>query len=481
MVRFAPAPSLAAMMILVVLPLACRAPGTSAPQGIDGVETVASAVTSGEASTSAPVVREPYKPSEALGEPLAVRRAKSARSVHATPEPDGRERGRILRGDSFHVYAEQDGPGCDRPWALVAEAGWVCLERTEPGEALPQVLPELVDGELLPFIYARHRTHDDPDTPPIPVYRSASEHRAGSEPISTLPAYGSYAFTRRNANRGTPLLVTTDRTVVEAAPLELFEPSEFSGRDLRSTPVRPGHTLAWAVRWKTLIRAAPEPTAATVERVAYHATLEVVGEGVLDADGLRWFEVGLTQASPGGPGGTKQAAGWISSGDIRRFVPVAPPEPVLGGQVTIDVDLDEQVLSVWIEDAPVFVTLISSGKPNDRTPPGLDRVETKRAYGKMQSLPDAAEPYFVEAVPWVVYFDGRYALHAAYWHDMFGHVMSHGCVNLSPRDAKFVFELASPRLPDGWLLVHEHAADPGALVRVRRAGAALPDRRSQLD
>jgi hypothetical protein len=467
MVRLAPA-----LVLAVLLPgLACRAPSTSAPRTSDALEPASSTVVETEEHTN-PTAREPYKPPITLGEPIGIRRAKSARSVHATPELDGRERGRILRGDSFHVYAEQDGPGCDRPWALVAEAGWVCLEKTEPGEAAPRTLPELDDDALLPFIYARHPAHDDPATPPIPVYRSASEHRAGSEPISTLPAYGSYAFTRRNPNRGTPLLVTPDRTVVAAAPLELFEPSEFSGRDLRVDPPEPGHTPAWAVRWKTLIRAAPEPTSAIVDHITYHAPLEVVGDGVLDADGLRWFEV---------PSTATRAGGWIGSDDIRRFVPVAPPAPVLGGQVSIDVDLDEQVLSVWIEDEPVFVTLISSGKPNDRTPPGIYRVETKRAYGKMQSLPNADEPYFVEAVPWVLYFHGRYALHAAYWHDMFGHVMSHGCVNLSPRDAKRVFELASPRLPDGWLLVHEHESDPGALVRVRRAGAALPDRRQPIE
>jgi hypothetical protein len=465
MVRSTPAPLLAALL----LGLACRTPSTSAPRTSDGLDRTSSAPVEDAAPTST-ASREPYKPAPTLGQPIRIVRAKSARTVHATPEPDGRERGRILRGDNFHVYAEQDGDGCDLPWALVAEAGWVCLERTEPDEAAPRTLPELDDDALLPFIYARHEAHDDPATPPIAVYRSASAYRANGEPIETLPAYGSYAFTRRNPNRGAPLLVTPDRTVVSAEQLELFEPSEFSGRDLRADPPKPDHTLAWAVRWTTLIRAAPEPAAATVDRIAYHATLEVIGEGVLDADGLRWFEVPRTEA---------HAAGWISSDDIRRFVPLAPPEPVLGGQVTIDVDLDEQVLSVWIEDAPVFATLISSGKPNDRTPPGLYRVETKRAYGKMQSLPDADEPYFVEAVPWVLYFDGRYALHAAYWHDMFGHVMSHGCVNLSPRDAKLVFELATPRLPEGWLLVHEHASDPGALVRVRRAGAALPDRRQQ--
>ncbi|MCA9580118.1 MAG: L,D-transpeptidase, partial [Myxococcales bacterium] len=142
--------------------------------------------------------------------------------------------------------------------------------------------------------------------------------------------------------------------------------------------------------------------------------------------------------------------------------------------------LDQQVLSVWREGAPVFVTLISSGKPNHATPPGLYRIETKRAYGKMSSLEDARKPYFADAVPWAMYFQGNYALHAAYWHDMFGHRHSHGCVNLSPKDAKRVFELAGPVLPDGWLLVHEHARDPGALVRVRAAGEPTPDLRTPL-
>jgi hypothetical protein len=99
----------------------------------------------------------------------------------------------------------------------------------------------------------------------------------------------------------------------------------------------------------------------------------------------------------------------------------------------------------------------------------------------MESLADAEDPYYVDAVPWAMYFDGRYALHAAYWHDLFGHRLSHGCVNLSPRDAKRVFDLVTPTLPAGWLVVHEHASDPGALVRVRSGDRPLPDRRGPLD
>jgi hypothetical protein len=53
-------------------------------------------------------------------------------------------------------------------------------------------------------------------------------------------------------------------------------------------------------------------------------------------------------------------------------------------------------------------------------------------------------------VPWIQYFAAGYALHGAYWHDVFGTPRSHGCVNLSPIDARIVFRWTDPPLPDGW-------------------------------
>jgi hypothetical protein len=58
-------------------------------------------------------------------------------------------------------------------------------------------------------------------------------------------------------------------------------------------------------------------------------------------------------------------------------------------------------------------------------------------------------------------------LHAAFWHDDFGHARSHGCVNLSPRDAARLFAWTTPDLPIGWdaILTTEHRL--GTIVRVR--------------
>jgi lipoprotein-anchoring transpeptidase ErfK/SrfK len=53
-------------------------------------------------------------------------------------------------------------------------------------------------------------------------------------------------------------------------------------------------------------------------------------------------------------------------------------------------------------------------------------------------------------VPWIQYFAAGYALHGAYWHDVFGIPRSHGCINLAPVDARLVFMWTDPPLPDNW-------------------------------
>ncbi|MGC4065470.1 MAG: L,D-transpeptidase [Polyangiaceae bacterium] len=63
---------------------------------------------------------------------------------------------------------------------------------------------------------------------------------------------------------------------------------------------------------------------------------------------------------------------------------------------------------------------------------------------------DEDHAYEMREVPWVQYFSEGYALHAAYWHDGFGKPRSHGCVNLSPRDARFLFHFTNPGVPLGW-------------------------------
>ena len=50
--------------------------------------------------------------------------------------------------------------------------------------------------------------------------------------------------------------------------------------------------------------------------------------------------------------------------------------------------------------------------------------------------------YYLQEVPWTMYFDDQIALHGAYWHDGFGFRRSHGCVNLTITDAHWLFQWA---------------------------------------
>ena len=109
-------------------------------------------------------------------------------------------------------------------------------------------------------------------------------------------------------------------------------------------------------------------------------------------------------------------------------------------------------------------TLVSSGKEGFETPRGLFRIFAKHVSATMDGLAGNDEAYSIEDVPWTMYFQGNYALHAAFWHDKFGNVRSHGCVNLSPADAHWLFRWATPVLPIGWHGVIADKSNAGTFV-----------------
>ncbi len=75
--------------------------------------------------------------------------------------------------------------------------------------------------------------------------------------------------------------------------------------------------------------------------------------------------------------------------------------------------------------------------------------------------------YSLEDVPYVQFFDRAVGLHGTYWHGDFGHVRSHGCVNLTPLDARWMFAFTEPHVPTGWVAAYPTALDAGTIVRVR--------------
>jgi len=103
----------------------------------------------------------------------------------------------------------------------------------------------------------------------------------------------------------------------------------------------------------------------------------------------------------------------------------------------IDVDLTAQSLTAYEGDTPVHSTLVSTGLPGTPTPVGQFRIWIKLRYDDM-----AGADYYIEDVPFVMYFHQGYGLHGVTWHGNFGHPMSHGCVNLPTAEAEWLFNWA---------------------------------------
>jgi hypothetical protein len=148
---------------------------------------------------------------------------------------------------------------------------------------------------------------------------------------------------------------------------------------------------------------------------------------------------------------------WLRSSDLKTAAkPSSLPTWARKGKKWIDLSILSQTLVLWEGDRPVYATLVSTGRdglgePGKTlsTPQGTFRIYQKHVTTTMDS--EVADHEFeLRDVPWVMYFKGGYALHAAYWHDDFGRSRSHGCVNLAPIDARYVFEWTAPEVPEHW-------------------------------
>lgn len=443
---------------------------TAAPDPEPGATPLATDL----ARPGAPGAPLPVEPPPSLAAPVERRRATRATMVYVEPRFGTPFRGKIPVGEAFDVYETVPaGPGDDEcrrsGWGRIDAAAYVCLRYSEPAEAEPAVIPARLPDGLAPFFYARRPGKEgSPSRPEVPVYRSRQAMLAGAVPERFLEVEHDYIFVERRRTRDGAMLTTPDRRVVRERDVRRLEPSKFAGRDVRARPVSAGTTIAWSVQWPhAVIREEPHPEAAERSRIALHAEALATGE-TRTAAGEDWVAI------------VEPAQGWALADHVRHWVDHDPPADVRDDELWIDVDLDQQMLALRRGATVEFLTLISSGTPKHPTPLGIYRLEGKWAYADMRSRADDEEEYFVEGVPWVQYFKGRYALHGTFWHNRFGRRTSHGCINLSAHDARWVYERTWPAPKPGWLVINEHAQEPGTLLRIRKGPHDPPDRREAL-
>ncbi len=383
--------------------------------------------------TQPPVVPAPAAPNAATLQRLAWPAfttsfvLSSSTHVYAAPDLDAEQLGKVILATRLPVGDSVDGDKRCKVWLAAVPRGWLCARYAKPSTLPPGAVaqPELPTGALLPHDYyglkkdaKRYATEDDV--------------RAGiarPEP----KALSTYMVTKdKTIDIDGETYVHTSVGIVAAADLYKHWPSTFAGVDLVKTQP-PAWPFAWviAANQRTVIaRAAPDRKAADAGTLAHREIVPVFEEtaGFVRVADDRWIERGSV-----------------------RIARKRPRPDVSGANAKwIDLDRDEQVMIAYDGDTPVFATLVSSGRNKRDTPPALYRIRSKTALTKMAAEEREASHYEVSEVPWATRFRSGLYFHAAYWHDGFGTAKSHGCVNLSPTDARWVYDWTEPTMPAGW-------------------------------
>lgn len=147
-------------------------------------------------------------------------------------------------------------------------------------------------------------------------------------------------------------------------------------------------------------------------------------------DNQAWVRIGLNE--------------WAEKRLVGRVINnPTPPQGVTNGR-WIEINLYDQTISVYDQNRMIFAALMASGIKQMATRPGLFQITKKVAAEHMSGTfeADRSDYYYLESVPWTMYFDEARAMHGVYWRTSFGRQVSHGCVNMSVVDSRWVFDWA---------------------------------------
>jgi hypothetical protein len=283
--------------------------------------------------------------------------------------------------------------------------------------------------------------------PPYAVITNRVQRHAGLALVGTFVA-GEEAGRRRFA-------VTTDGRLVPADKLKADSGSPFHGSPIKNVglPVAfPRKAGSRFYRFEGGRFEASDPA-------PYREVVPLTGRAEVAA-GTRFVET--------------RSGAWLKSDEAKIVVkPGTLPSWAKKGVPWIDISILNQTLTLWRGSDPVYATLVSTGRDGVgepgktlSTPQGTFRIFQKHITTTMDSAV-ADHEFELRDVPWVMYFKGGYALHGAYWHDEFGRARSHGCVNLSPIDARYLFENTSPGVPEHWHAAYAtDGTETGTLVNI---------------
>jgi hypothetical protein len=266
----------------------------------------------------------------------------------------------------------------------------------------------------------------------------AARGKAGGQIIPP----GNFIFTtydqRLDTDKGTYFL-RSDGTYMPGNGSTYGKVSPFPGVEVHGTP---RNAFGFVIQ-PTDVRREPNflPYNAPIRQLNPYDVVQVYS--VQRIEGFVWCLIGPDE--------------WVLGNN--RVVVVTPnttPPDGVTNQRWIDINLAEQTLAVYDNGQMVYATVIATGEKPLYTRPGLFPIYKKLETETMQGGVGTAEFYYLEKVPWTMYFDKARALHGAYWRAKFGYTQSHGCVNLSPGDAHWLFNWAKE---GDWVYVHDPSGE----------------------
>ncbi len=349
----------------------------------------------------------------------------TAQPVRAqTPTPPEPDSGTVVCPPNVYL-SEPDDCQPLGPSAYLTELARQGL--TIPPRPLPASKPDPSLAQL-PFKYFHL------DDAIVPVYSAPGETGAGGQQF--MPGFVYISYVDRWDLNGVYYLLQNGGWI-PGKGARVGEISAFQGLAFQGTP---RNSFGWAFEQIPVLSAPGYNTPQTGQQIFPFQVVQIYG--TQSVDNADWNLIGPDQ--------------WVEARKVAQVViNTTPPEGVTNGR-WIDVNLDEQSLAVYDNYQLVYATVIASGMEPFWTRPGTFQIQTKKETETMRNN-DPSDFYYLDNVPWTMYFDGARALHGAYWRTRFGYAQSHGCVNLSVGDAHWLFNWA---VAGDWVYVH----DPSGLT-----------------
>ncbi len=362
--------------------------------------------------------------------------------VMVEPSSESRRRGTVGAGTRLGFKRRVFGEGCSTGiWYETSDLLYICEANVEPSPDSPGPAVDewAAADKRLPQQYAFIKFDG------TRAYHHPSDYFRNDYVEAFGKSFG-IVVTGEQVYKGIAFVRTRKHLWVERGSVHFVDGSAFKGAKLeRGRPL----DIAWvSIRPAKVFE---KPQGRVLQRLDRHAVVRV-------------------QAKKGG-WVRLRSGGWMQRAALARPELVAPPEGIGPTERWIDIDIEQQVLIAYEGRTPTFATLVSTGRDTkeSQTPLGTFQIWAKLDFTDMDDLErtDVDKNYAIQDVPWVQFFKGSYGFHAAFWHDDFGRRRSHGCINLSPADARYLFSFTHPVLPPGWNAILPVPADRPTTVQVR--------------